>query len=178
MHLPTVEHSPLIGDLTDRKELRKRLKCKSFKWYLDHVYPEKFVPDENVVAYGQVRNNLNMCLDDLYLRIDTTGPLGLYPCHAFSATTQYFSFSYKDELRSENFCADISDNLEVKLTSCSGTQGRQWWTYFKNGTIYSPLFAKCLSSEGVDVSKTLRVDTCKDSDHQKWKFTYLNTTVI
>jgi polypeptide N-acetylgalactosaminyltransferase len=42
------------GDLTERKALRERLKCHSFKWYLDNVYPEKFIPDENIHAWGMV----------------------------------------------------------------------------------------------------------------------------
>ena len=44
------------GDISERVELRKRLGCKSFKWYLDNVYPEKFIPDEtsHVFAYGMV----------------------------------------------------------------------------------------------------------------------------
>ena len=42
------------GDFTARRELRERLGCKSFKWYLENVYPEKFIPDENVVSYGYV----------------------------------------------------------------------------------------------------------------------------
>jgi hypothetical protein len=49
-----------VGDLTERKELRKRLNCKSFKWFLDNVIPEKFIPDENVKAYGLVRTKQNL----------------------------------------------------------------------------------------------------------------------
>lgn len=27
------------GDITVRKNLRQKLKCKSFQWYIDNVYP-------------------------------------------------------------------------------------------------------------------------------------------
>lgn len=41
------------GDVTERRKLRERLGCKSFKWYLDTVFPEMFIPGE-AIANGEV----------------------------------------------------------------------------------------------------------------------------
>ncbi|CAD1472498.1 unnamed protein product, partial [Heterotrigona itama] len=71
------------GDVSERKALRKKLGCKSFKWYLDNVYPELFIPGE-AVASGEVRNlgeGGNTCLDSPARKADLHKPAGLYPCH-------------------------------------------------------------------------------------------------
>lgn len=31
------------GNITDRIELRKKLKCKKFEWYLKFIYPEQVI---------------------------------------------------------------------------------------------------------------------------------------
>lgn len=51
-----------IGDISERKAIRQRLKCHSFKWYLENVIPEKFIPDEKVLAWGMVSKPFSCAL--------------------------------------------------------------------------------------------------------------------
>ena len=53
MNRPDLKFHPDIGDVTHRTMLRKKLRCKNFEWYLKHVYPEKFIPTQNVIGYGK-----------------------------------------------------------------------------------------------------------------------------
>ena len=69
------------GDVTARKKLREDLHCKSFKWYLDTVFPELFIPGE-AAAQGYIKNiDTNMCLDSPGRPADLHKPLVPYPCH-------------------------------------------------------------------------------------------------
>ena len=42
------------ASLESRRELRRRLKCRSFRWFLETVMPEMFVPWENATFQGQM----------------------------------------------------------------------------------------------------------------------------
>lgn len=49
------------GDVSARKELRKRLNCKSFDWYLKNIFPELFIPGD-AVASGDVSIYFIFCI--------------------------------------------------------------------------------------------------------------------
>ena len=74
-----------FGDISGRKKLREDLQCKSFKWYLDTIYPELFIPGD-AIASGEIRNMMEgkgsqMCIDSAAKKSDHHKPVGLYPCH-------------------------------------------------------------------------------------------------
>jgi polypeptide N-acetylgalactosaminyltransferase len=57
-----------IGNLTNRLAFRSDLQCQPFDWYLDNVYPQKFIIDspKHVFAYGRVRNSpTGYCIDTM-----------------------------------------------------------------------------------------------------------------
>ncbi|ELK06832.1 Putative polypeptide N-acetylgalactosaminyltransferase-like protein 3 [Pteropus alecto] len=84
-----------IGDVSERRALRKSLKCKNFQWYLDHVYPE-MRRYNNTVAYGELRNNKakDVCLDQGPLENHTAI---LYPCHGWGP--QWFTLEEQRQVK-------------------------------------------------------------------------------
>jgi len=76
-----------LGDLEPRKALRRKLGCKSFTWYLQHVVPDKFVPKISAdVKAGALWNPaLDVCVDTL--GGNSPGQVfGAYPCHGQHGT--------------------------------------------------------------------------------------------
>ena len=53
-----------IGPLDKMRELRKRLQCKSFQWFLDNVYPESPLRNlKSIRSMGDIRNTAtNQCM--------------------------------------------------------------------------------------------------------------------
>uniref|UniRef100_A0A672KGF6 Polypeptide N-acetylgalactosaminyltransferase 3-like n=1 Tax=Sinocyclocheilus grahami TaxID=75366 RepID=A0A672KGF6_SINGR len=108
-----------FGDISKRVDLREKLQCKSFSWYLKNVYPEVFMPDLSPLQFGAIKNvGKEACLD--------TGegneggkPLIMYPCHGMGGN-QYFEYSTHHEIRhniQKELCLHGTDEV-VKLEEC------------------------------------------------------------
>ncbi|KAK4873793.1 hypothetical protein RN001_013153 [Aquatica leii] len=157
-----------FGDITARRKLRDDLNCKSFKWYLDNIYPELFVPGD-AVANGEFRNlghGGKTCLDSPARKSDLHKPAGLYPCHR-QGGNQYWMYSKTGEIRRDEACLDYSGQ-EVILYPCHGSKGNQYWEYDEESKLLRHGSSdKCL---GINASKTkLIMEQCNNnSNNQRW----------
>lgn len=93
-----------VGDISEAKALRKQLRCKPFKWFLENVAFDllKHYPlDEPSFAYGGIRNlGVNRCVDTFGKNEQT--PLRLYPCMqniSLPSERQAFSLTIEYEIR-------------------------------------------------------------------------------
>ncbi|KAJ8669982.1 hypothetical protein QAD02_001241, partial [Eretmocerus hayati] len=156
------------GDVSERKALRKKLGCKSFKWYLDNIYPELFIPSE-AVASGEVRNlgeGGNTCLDSPARKSDLHKPVGLYPCHR-QGGNQYWMLSKAGEIRRAEACLDYA-GTDVILYPCHGSKGNQQWNYdTQTKQIRHESSGKCLAI--TESKQRLLMEECSSSaTRQRW----------
>ncbi len=192
MHRPDLRRDALhpkdIGDISARAELKERLQCKSFKWYLDNVYPEKYILDEHSLRYGRLRNVLysSTCVDHLQRDTAHHGSsylLGSYPCHGILGDSQYFTLSRSGELRNEYMCAEAAgvkgSETKVRMFSCHGQGGNQAWEALGWGGLKQVESAKCLAAPSDRPSEELVMRACDpQAKDQQWNFEFINTAPL
>ncbi|CAH0716770.1 unnamed protein product, partial [Brenthis ino] len=182
LHRPDLRKNPKIGDVTHRKVLREKLKCKSFQWYLDNVYREKFVPVRDVYGFGRFMNpSSGVCLDTL--QREGAAPLGVYVCHRRLEPTQHLALSRRGELRDEERCAEVQyarntgedgdePGRRVLMAMCHGRQRGQKWRYLPTKQLQHVDSALCL--QAVSSGEDVRAAPClrAPAHSQQWEIDY------
>ncbi|XP_057380464.1 putative polypeptide N-acetylgalactosaminyltransferase 9 isoform X2 [Daphnia carinata] len=164
------------GDVSSRKRLREELGCKSFKWYLDNIFPELFIPGD-AVASGEVRNlgfSPAYCLDGAARKANLHKPVGLWPCHGQSGN-QFWLYSKTGEIRRDEACLDYAGS-DVILYPCHGAKGNQYWEYDPETNFVQHGSSKnCLAIS--EDKKKITVEKCsEDNPRVKWKFEKFEAT--
>ncbi|EDQ85941.1 uncharacterized protein MONBRDRAFT_38577 [Monosiga brevicollis MX1] len=155
-----------MGDISDMLELRDRLQCKNFDWYLKNVYPESIITDRaDIKALGMIKNPAsNQCLDTLQ-KSWADSPVGVYGCHG-QGSQRFLTLSKTHEIRPVA-------NLELCLTSrltitwCEASRDAKF-EFTPAGLVQNKHNGRCLR---VDETPKLAFADCDENDaRQKWIF--------
>uniref|UniRef100_A0A224XLV8 Polypeptide N-acetylgalactosaminyltransferase n=1 Tax=Panstrongylus lignarius TaxID=156445 RepID=A0A224XLV8_9HEMI len=160
-------HNVAVGDVSKRKALREKLKCKSFRWYLENIYPESQMPLDYYYL-GEVRNAESQnCLDTLGRKNNDI--LGMSYCHGLGGN-QVFAYTKRQQIMSDDNCLDAASmDGPVKLVRCHGMGGNQAWVFNReDGTIKHINTDQCLQKpDPRDISQPL-LRRCDGSRSQQW----------
>ncbi|XP_040209378.1 polypeptide N-acetylgalactosaminyltransferase 4-like isoform X2 [Rana temporaria] len=170
------------GDISERKQLRERLQCKSFDWYLRNVFPELHVPEDRLRWHGAVRSMgiLSECLDYNAPDHNPVGAhLSLFGCHG-QGGNQFFEYTTNQEIRFNSvteLCAEVPEHqTHIGMTHCpkdgNPVPANIIWEFRDDGTIYHPHSKMCISSFRTSEGRAdVQMKTCNALDkNQIWKF--------
>ncbi|XP_047234926.1 polypeptide N-acetylgalactosaminyltransferase 10-like [Girardinichthys multiradiatus] len=180
------------GDVTTQKELRNKLNCKNFKWFMNEVawdLPKHYPPVEPpAAAWGEVRNMASgLCMESKHFV--SGSPIRLENCVKGRVDVswshgQVFTFGWREDIRvgdpmhTKKVCFDaISHHSPVTLYDCHGMRGNQLWRYRKDKSLYHPISNSCVDSNANE--RRVFMNLCDPSSpSQQWQFERTNTTVL
>ncbi|XP_065527269.1 polypeptide N-acetylgalactosaminyltransferase 5 [Lathamus discolor] len=161
-----------VGDLTQQIQLRKKLQCKSFRWYLENVYPDLEAP--LVKASGLLVNKaMARCIT-----VENT-TLAFEACDV-NNKNQKFNYTWLRLIQHGELCiAHAGTEGALGLGRCEGRSRSLAWLH-RSLAAFQPELTDHIISEHlqqpacleVDPShKALRVNACDSANpYQKWQF--------
>ncbi|XP_043787723.1 polypeptide N-acetylgalactosaminyltransferase 3 isoform X3 [Apis laboriosa] len=161
--------------IRSRLELRKKLQCKNFEWYLDNIWPEHFFPKDDRF-FGRIVHMLSKkCIMRPSAKGTYSQPSGyaiLHSCVPRPLLNQMFVMTADGIIMTdESVCLDAPENdthqttPKVKIMACN-SHIRQKWQYDKQAQTFLHISSgMCLQSNNEEGPV---IAACTKNMDQKW----------
>lgn len=176
--LPSIHNTypEKLANISERVDLKNRLGCKSFSWFLDNIWPEHFFPTRDRF-FGQIRSEkLDECLQRPNAEggpsNNHVGKVDLDKCAIGTYSPQCFVYTKQGTIMTDqSVCLDVigmdGKRPSVLLLACSG-QTRQKWRYSpKEKLVRHHQTNMCLN---INRRRHLFLDKCSFVTSQRWSF--------
>ncbi|XP_062601249.1 polypeptide N-acetylgalactosaminyltransferase 2-like [Saccostrea cucullata] len=141
------------GSVAERRKLRKQLKCRPFKWYLDHVLPQLRPPSDEDFVYGRIRQGSGMCMDIARGHVPVMASLS--ECSE-EKSSQEWTWKKKGMIKNNGMCltADVKETHGyVLMQYCNGASSQLWFR--QNNMIVHEPSKQCIDSHKADIGLVL-----------------------
>lgn len=176
---PPAKYVP-FGDISERVQLRQRLQCKPFRWYMENVYPELKPPNGALIGLDRLADSLSKrgaiqqligdkCLDTM--GNSNLGHISMYQCHGQGAN-QEWEFTPDGLIRHDRLCVTATGfepARPVVLSECVADDSQKWvWAFDRHIKLLSRNL--CLDSR-FTIQTGIVADQCNaGSSSQQWRF--------
>ncbi|XP_054742504.1 LOW QUALITY PROTEIN: polypeptide N-acetylgalactosaminyltransferase 35A [Anastrepha obliqua] len=190
------------GDISARLEIRKRLKCHDFSWYMKNIYPEMLLPGQetkknaaaagvyqpwhsrkrNYVATYMIRlTGTNLCASVVAPKVKgflkKGSPLILQAC--MHTRNQIWYETDKAEIVLDKLlCLESYGDAQVHINKCHEMLGDQQWrhTRTEHSPIYNMAAGTCMRAKAAQVGAGIILDLCSKDDASAWDIVKVEET--
>jgi polypeptide N-acetylgalactosaminyltransferase len=172
------------GDLTKQFELKKRLNCKPFKYFLDNVATEmllRYPLEPQYFAAGslQLQSSKKKCM--ALTRFKYHEIPSLVDCShnlAKPSKSSDFILTFEKSIRFNDTSDQCMDSKSIMFENCNHQGYFQHWVYnLETLQIYNPYEKKCLI--GDTKNRLVSLASCNEKlRSQKWKWGIVNITAL
>ncbi|KDR14208.1 polypeptide N-acetylgalactosaminyltransferase 2-like [Zootermopsis nevadensis] len=151
------------GSLQEQLEVKSQLDCRPFQWYLENVFPELKLPNEENSAFGQLKQG-SQCLQS---EVESSG-VKLAECNESELSQHSWAFNvHTASIQHGKLCLSVRNKLNLVLETCTQSYQQEWSRHGRAVVLLSS--GQCLES---GIRSELRLSECRrGAMSQQWDFT-------